>query len=147
MNSRRNLSRCLILLPLTALAFAGQPADKSTSEEVTVADRIRTAFYEVAPRSIAASMRKAVKELCAAREQKVGRLCSGRRLAYLREVLVNGYKTMDGYVCDAEVISPSIKYYVGDMIGPDMPCLHVWYDDDLKKHTVDATDESEPQEP
>jgi hypothetical protein len=91
-------------------------ADAQASQEVEVADELRTAFYEHAPRSLEDAMSKAVASRCSADGESVGWLCSGRRLAYFRSVYVNGAKGRHGLVCENNGTA-ALKYFGMDLVA------------------------------
>jgi hypothetical protein len=154
MYPRRSLLCGLIFSwSLTAIAAAGESSATPDVEQVVLADLIRIAFYEVAPRSVAASMRKAAKQACRAHGQrkaserdpgdvaKAAWLCSGSPLVFLRAVNVMGYKLQMGYVCDAAAfLSAGMKFYMSDLFTDDAPCVSISYDGETKKHSLDLND-------
>jgi hypothetical protein len=135
-------------LAFAPLAMGGQE-DGVSDEEVIVADevRVRTAFYEVAPTYVAASMGTAVRRECAAKSasqeavlsqprfKAVAQwLCSGGPLYFVRSVSPQGAEGEDGYVCKGEA---EWKYYPADMFVDNEECTVVWYDTEHKKHTLE----------
>ena len=160
MRPSRLLSCGLILWQVAAVAAAGEePSSKSGLEDIVLADQIRIAFYEVAPRSVGASMRRAVEEVCARHEpaeasgdtrtesSKAVWLCSGKSLGFLRAVVVTGSKMTVGYVCDAEFVDSGVRYYTVDMFTDDTACVSVSYSYDLKKHFIDDSDLAGTRQP
>ena len=75
------------------------------SEEIVIADEIRTAFYEHAPRDLVAEMSKAVTAWCSSEHSAPGFdavswLCRGGSLTYYRNVYISGERGPHGLVCD-----------------------------------------------
>ena len=149
MNAARLLTALTVLVvPVTAL---GDDKEAQTPElgEVIVADRIRGAFYEDAPRSVARSMKKAVSVACADAKENppkdkdgnpidIAPLCDGRPIRYLREVLISGEKLEEGYICLAEDFE-RFKYFPIDMPA-ESGCVNVSYDYESKTHSISIED-------
>jgi hypothetical protein len=97
-----------------------------------LADKIRTAFYVAAPASIAKAMRLSIERICsssaAMRDDSPGLLCRSTRRYYYREVLITGYKGMDGYICARDLAGRGVKYVVSDMIPDDESCVFTRFD-------------------
>ena len=90
------------------------------SSEVVIADEIRTAYYERAPKSLRDSMSRAVKSLCSSTKEIEGAnvskwLCQNNKLNYFRSVYVNGNKGAHGLVCE-ENSSDFFKYFGVDLV-------------------------------
>jgi hypothetical protein len=86
------------------------------SGEIVIADELRTAFYEHAPRSLATEMSKAVVSWCSSdrsgpRADAVSWLCRGEKLVYFRSVYINGEKAPHGLVCENNGTS-TLRYFV-----------------------------------
>jgi hypothetical protein len=135
-------------LVLTALAVAtGVVAAEGKLEEVAVADaRMRAAFLEDAPADAAKSMKAVLADECERiREEPpkteagtpidVTWLCGDKSLRYLREVLLDGTKVEDGYICDAKGLEEA-KFLPLDMIE-HQHCVWVSYDYGAKQHDLD----------
>jgi len=123
------MSRFAKVLGVFALGFCELTvggASENDAAEVVIADELRTAFYEHAPRALATLMSKAVISWCAKFSQNVattseanddlGWLCRGQRLAYFRSVYVNGEKGRHGLVCEANGTT-SLKYFGIDLVA------------------------------
>lgn len=123
------LKTALMILAFSTVAVAD-------SDEITLVHELRRAFYEPAPKRLAASMRDAVKATCAAPEVP-GWLCSGQPLRFVRGVYVTGTKQQKGYVCLEENIG-GLKFFAPDMIEAD--CINVCYDQESKRHFIDPVD-------
>ena len=135
----------LQLLVLTALATAGV---SFAAEPVAVdaADKVRPAFLEDAPATVAKSMQRVLADECdRVREDPPKRengdaididwLCGDKPLRFLREVLVNGVKIDDGYICDAHQLE-SIKFVPLDLIEHHA-CVWVSIDNQSESHDLD----------
>lgn len=118
---------------LLAAAAAGTVASQPTQGDapIELVERVRVAFYERAPRDVAASMRAAVQRECAARKrrdtassiqrpgapEKAGGndeeasgaqsiwICDGSLLNFLRGVDVLGSVQQTGFVCNENGIA------------------------------------------
>lgn len=129
----RNKSAAIVLL-LASLGIAGESV---AEEEVIVADVIRAAFYESAPRSIVAPMRSAVAMACAERSATEGWLCGGQPLRFLRAVLVDGTRSPNGsYVCRGSD-EDNVKFFTAEMVEDCAP-LTFYYDS--KQYSLDLDD-------
>lgn len=123
----------------------GAAAQSTSREEIVLADPVRAAYYEAAPRAVAASMRRAALHSCASRAGAVSRsgdiyrwLCDGTHLAFLREVDVLGNKLKIGFVCQHEWAN--LKYYVDEQIAlavEEARCVTVWFNVDANSHFLD----------
>ena len=66
------IARTLAFIVLVAGVFCANDARTQSSEEIVIADELRTAFYEHAPRSLAAAMSKAVVAWCSSERSAPG---------------------------------------------------------------------------
>jgi hypothetical protein len=140
---------------MTHAAFAAPGAKPpSPSDEIIVADRIRTAFYERAPRSVRDDMRRALVAACEAGKKDpptdyegnpvdIERICNGQPLAFLREVIVTGPKLREGWVCVDEDLE-RFRYILLDMIRSGT-CVKANYDYDTRRITVDLAWRPDPE--
>ena len=137
---------------LIASCFDDTEAAADATDEIVLADPVRAAFYEVAPRKIAASMRRAVDRSCATRlaargAKAVGThrwLCGGTKLSFLREVDVLGNRLKIGFVCQHEWAS--LAYYVDELIAgaiEDGVCVTIWFNSEANAHFLDFGDDDE----
>jgi len=127
---RALLKTALMFLAFSAVAIAD-------SEEVIVACSVQIAFYEVAPKRMANSMRKAVMSACAEAQLQVG-LCSGEPLRFVRAVGPGGDRGVAGFACREETVG-DFKYFSQEMIqGAD--CVSVSYSFEPKQHFVARSD-------
>jgi hypothetical protein len=135
-------------LVLTALAIAANAfAVEIKLEDVAVADeRMRAAFLEDAPAEASKSMKAVLADECErVREEPlqteagepidVSWLCGGKPLRYLHEVLLDGTKVDDGYICDSTGLEDA-KFLPLDMIEHQR-CVWVSYDFGAKVHDLD----------
>jgi hypothetical protein len=143
------LSRGARLCAIAALATATAYADGVNSNELTevvVADEIRTAFYEQAPRTLAAAMYKAVSSWCStadrhriadaggANAETVGWLCGSQKLHYFRSVYITGEKGSHGLTCENKY-----KYMGVDMVNESIEhgsCVPAELDSDEKTYQL-----------
>ena len=96
-----------------------------SSQEIVLAHELRTAFYELAPRSLSAAMSEAVASWCSAAAEEPSRddsepepsswLCLGQERSYFRSVYINGKKGRHGLVCENHYAS-SFKYFGMDLV-------------------------------
>jgi hypothetical protein len=132
-------------LVLTALAIAGATFAADPEDPVAV-DRIRAAFLEDAPATVAKSMQQVLADECErVREDPPKRdsgepididwLCGGKPLRFLREVLVNGVRIDDGYICDARKLE-AIHFVPLDLIEHQR-CVWVSVDNQSESHDLD----------
>jgi hypothetical protein len=115
---------------------SAKPAEDAQSNEIVLIEQVRTAYYEAAPRRLAASMRRAVATECAAPESAAGSdsvaqvrrwLCDGAGDTYLRAVDVLGTKSWTGFVCEGA--GAHLRYYVDDIISymaQEGSCVPIW---------------------
>jgi hypothetical protein len=144
---RRYIRRFGVALLVAGFFVGVSRADskqKPAADEVIVADRIATAFYEKAPRSVRRAMERALNEGCAAARKDPPKDSKGRRipfemicdarppLRFLREVLVTGARLREGRICSAELVG-DYQYYPAEMLG-DTACLMV--DEDYATKTL-----------
>jgi hypothetical protein len=106
---------CVIAL-LVGSPSGADETDGKSSVEIVVADELRSAFYEHAPRSLASAMRKAVVSWCSSNRDEshadaVNWLCQGGELAYFRSVYPTGAKGGHGLVCEDN--SPYTPKFIG----------------------------------
>jgi hypothetical protein len=104
-----------------ASAIYANDSDGSELPDISIADEVRTAYYEHAPRRLAAAMSKAVDSWCSAARQmsKPGAsswLCRKQKLAYFRSVYVTGTKGGHGLVCEGNGTS-TLKYFGVDLVN------------------------------
>lgn len=141
--------RCLTVCLLAALGIThSRRAHAEEEAEVIVADRLRTAFYEQAPRNLRRLMEKAVAQSC--EELRSGKkklradvkpgefwICGAGPRLYFREVLINGYHDKMGVVCPESF--GSWKYVPPEEINPpddSAPCVVALYDDDSRSYSL-----------
>src|SRR5262245_25727175 len=108
------IARSCAATVLLASPLCAGDAHAQSSEEIVIADELRTAFYEHAPRSLATQMSKAVVAWCSSdrsgtRAVAVGWLCRGEKLVYFRSVYLNGEKGPHGLVCESNGTS-ALRY-------------------------------------
>jgi hypothetical protein len=151
---------------LLAVAAAGTAASQPTQGDapIELVERVRVAFYERAPRDVAASMRAAVQRECAARKrrdtassiQKPGApekaggddeeasgaqsiwICDGSLLNFLRGVDVLGNVQQTGFVCNENGIARNMRFFLQDMLMDNRDCVFVFFDAKAKKHVLDG---------
>jgi hypothetical protein len=121
-----------------AVALAATPASPD--------EKVRTAFFENAPMDVEESMRKVLVDECElAREEPVKTesgepidatwLCGKNPLRFLREVLVDGTRIDDGYICAAKGLE-DVVYFPLDLIEQHA-CVWVSFDGGSKGHDLD----------
>lgn len=117
-----------------AVSAHAQPA----ASEIVFYSLPRTAFYELAPRAMASSMRNAVKQQClrpTRSENASSWYCSDVSLRFFREVSVRGERRKTGLACHPDTVTPNLRYYTEDMfLGDDVRCIFVAYDVKTKRH-------------
>lgn len=135
-----------LVLPALAIAM-GCYAAEGKPEDVVVADeRMRAAFLEDAPAEASKSMKAVLTDECerireeplqteAGEAIDVTWLCGGSSLRYLREVLLDGTKVDDGYICDSTGLEAA-KFLPLDMIEHQR-CVWVSFDFGAKVHDLD----------
>lgn len=137
-------------LVLTALAIAGasfaaDPPSNAPADPIA-AERIRAAFLEDAPATVAKSMQQVLTDECErVRDEPPKRdsgepidvdwLCGGKPLRFLREVLINGVRIDDGYICDARNLE-DIRFVPLDLIEHHR-CVWVSVDSQSESHDLD----------
>ena len=129
-------SRARALAVALAVSISPSALSNPPEEEVIIAHEVRIAFYEIAPASIAESMRVAVTLACANLPTD-GWLCSGRPLVFLRAVYVTGDKKLAGVVCPGND-SEAIEFYAPDMI--EGGCVTASYNGEANQHSIDPRD-------
>jgi hypothetical protein len=131
----------LVALVIIRSASANEAdASNSGTEEIVIADEVRTAFYEHAPRSLAAAMSRAVDSWCSsanripdgheAKAETVSWLCGRQQLSYFRNVYVIGTMGSDGLVCENNGTS-TLKYFGTDLVDEvvaDGSCVPAEFD-------------------
>ncbi|MCP5146349.1 MAG: hypothetical protein H6978_16180 [Gammaproteobacteria bacterium] len=95
-------------------------AEAARGQDVVIADELRTAYFERAPRGLARSMSKAVSEWCSTdsggpEAEAVGWLCQHTKAMYFRSVYINGERGFHGLVCRT-MDSPRFKYVGMDVV-------------------------------
>jgi hypothetical protein len=143
----RSALKVAMLAGMAAAAGADPP---DVGDEVFVADRVRTAFFERAPPALRRKMRRAFSAACEAARREplkdddgntlaVEPFCKATRLDFWREVLVTGPRLEEGWICaDPEGNNARFKYVVEDILD-DEPCVRVIYDYAGRQMTVDLT--------
>jgi hypothetical protein len=118
---------CAIAVFASGSAYANE-VSPNRGEEIIIADEVRTAFYEQAPRSLAGGMSKAVGSWCSTADRRrvagsgkanaetVGWLCGRDNLRYFRNVYVTGTKGPHGLVCESNGTS-SLRYFGVDLVN------------------------------
>ena len=114
------------------------------ADAIVLVEPVRIAFYEAAPRAMAASMRRAVGQRCGT-EQQTGQpsrpeawYCgTGLRLRFLRAVNVLGDRYKTGLACDEQSLTPNLTFYAEDMFDEGTRCIFVAYDVKAKRHQID----------
>jgi len=144
-----------IALVVAASVGVAHPAEQKPGgnvelTEVVIADRYRTAFYEIAPRSVAKSMKMAVDHVCAERqrrnlskslmpsyESETDWLCNQSKLRFYRDVDISGYKWPRGFVCSEEAIGEDLKYLIDAIAENNLTsCVEVRYDSNSESHEL-----------
>jgi hypothetical protein len=153
-----------VLLAATAAgAVASQPTRGDASIEFI--EPVRVAFYERAPRDVAASMRAAVVRECAARRRRDGPhddhkprvpenagdddeeaprgaqsiwICDGSLLDFLRGVDVLGNLQQTGFVCNQNGVARNMRFFLQDMLMNNRYCVFVFFDAKANKHFLDG---------
>jgi hypothetical protein len=136
------------LLVLSAFAFATAclAAEKKADEVPAGEERTRAAFLEDAPDEAVKSMKAVLVDECdrvreepprseAGKDVDFTWLCGGKSLRYLREVLLDGTKVDDGYICDAAGLEKA-KFLPLDMIEHQR-CVWVSFDYVAGQHDLD----------
>jgi hypothetical protein len=121
-------------------------------DSIVIADELRTAFYEHAPRSLAAAMSKAVESWCsaaksaspgnAAKPEAASWLCQGQELSYFRSVYINGEKGRHGLVCENSGTS-TLKYFGIDLVADvvaDGSCVPAEFDGAAYRLNLESVD-------
>jgi hypothetical protein len=103
-----------VLTVFVASLFCARES-QARSEPIVIADELRTAFYEHAPRALATEMSKAVVSWCSSDRGKpkvdvASWLCRGEKLTYFRSVYVSGGKGPHGLVCESSGISTLVFF-------------------------------------
>src|SRR5689334_3238124 len=114
-------TRIAMFTGFMASAMCADPCAGAELSDIVIADEVRTAYYEHAPRSLAAAMSKAVDSWCsvAGKSSKSGAsswLCHGNNPVYFRSVYVTGSKGPHGLVCENNGTS-ALKYFGMDLVG------------------------------
>jgi hypothetical protein len=123
----------LILGAVAASSAAPEESLSSVSDQFSV-DEVVVAYYEVAPRSMSASMRLAVERECAtANMEEYPWLCGRGPLYFVRGVDQWGRKRNTGFVCKG---AAGRKYFPVNAFGEHSDCLPVRYDSESKAHYV-----------
>jgi hypothetical protein len=157
------IARISVLLAAAAVGtVSSQPTQGDAPIELL--ERVRVAFYERAPRDVAASMRAALQRECAARKrrhttrgnQKPGTpdnadgdgeeasgahsiwICDGSLLNFLRGVDVLGNVQQTGFVCNENGITRNMRFFLQDMLIDNRDCVFVFFDAKAKKHFLDG---------
>jgi len=129
-----------IVVGFIALAAGEQALSQNDLNDVVVADKIRTAFYVRAQRTIARAMRRGVANYCGTHASAdlidAAWLCHSSQLQFLRGILVTGYKDNDGFVCRAEFLGPTIRYIVPDIVIDNLHCAVALYDANSKSYEI-----------
>jgi hypothetical protein len=123
---------------LSGAAIAAAPASPE--------ERVRTAFFENAPIDVETSMRRVLADECElVREEPLKTesgepidaswLCGKNPLRFLREVLVDGTRIDDGYICAGKGLEDFV-YFPLDLIEQHA-CVWVSFDGGSKGHDLD----------
>jgi hypothetical protein len=139
----------LVLAALLAgVAIAAEPEDPG--DEIVIADRVRTAFYERAPGAVRRKMQRALSVACAAARREplkdadgrpldVEPFCNETKFHFWREVIVTGPRLEEGWICaDPKGDYDRFRYLTPDMLE-DEPCVMATYDYTEERITVDLT--------
>jgi hypothetical protein len=115
------IARSFPVTLLVAGLFCADDARAQGSEEIVIADELRTAFYEHAPRALSTAMSKAVVAWCSSERRApeadaVSWLCGGTNLVYFRSVYINGERGSHGLVCQ-DLDAPTFKYLGMDLVA------------------------------
>ena len=129
------VARICVIAVLVVSPVSADDTDTQSSQEIVIADELRTAFYEHAPRSLATTMSKAVVSWCSSYRNEseadlVSWLCRGDKLVYFRSVYVNGAKGRHGLVCENNGTS-TLKYFGMDLVADvvaDGSCVQAEFD-------------------
>jgi hypothetical protein len=114
---RQGVNRLANLCAIAASVSVGfsayaKEAGSNDLDEVTLADELRTAFYEQAPPSLTAMMFKSVGAWCVTADRRriedsgganaetVSWLCGRNKLRYYRSVYITGSKGTHGLICE-----------------------------------------------
>lgn len=129
-----------VLISMAGVASADPPTH---TQEITLADPVRVAFYEAAPAALSAAMRRARDVACkdfrgSSTQTTASWLCDGTPLRYLRAVNVLGTKYVTGFVCRSGDVTPNLRYYTADMFEDGAACLPVSYSDKTKRNVVEV---------
>jgi hypothetical protein len=139
----------LATLAVLSSVRTAQPAPTDT-QEVIIADEVKIAFYEAAPRSLLESMQRAKDETCEAfgrsstpsksetQQPLVTWLCDGTPLRYFRAVNLLGSKYRSGLVCRMDSVTPNLRYYTVDMFSNNAGCLGVSYIEETKRNEIEV---------
>ena len=139
------------VLLISIVALSAQPhfslavAQDRGSTDSIVLDPVLIAFYEIAPRKLAASMTRAVVAECARDDESIDPrivkvrqwLCDGSDDTFLRSVDGQGRGMMMGYVCEGVWDS---KYYATTVLmnaEKNAECVALSYSGDKKIHMLE----------
>jgi hypothetical protein len=129
------LARYFRIAVLCGSAIAAESAHAHARQVLVMPGGLRTAFYEHAPRSLAAAMSKAVASWCSSGRGEphaaaISWICQAQKPVYFRGVDIDGFKSRDGMVCENEGNS-DLKYlgmdYVAEQVS-DRICMPVEFD-------------------
>lgn len=156
----------LLLLASTSLA-AGVPEENEVIGVVTLAHELPTAFFEPAPRSVRRAMESVLAAYCAGPKYSLvlrspthsdagellldpapSWLCSDSKVAFVRAVHFNGYKSQSGAVCATR--TRGTVYYPVEWVRDPVICVPIGYDGREKAHYIGrwprwAIDDGEPE--
>jgi hypothetical protein len=127
-----------LALSLAGVTRAAEPPAQPELEDVAVANRIKTAFLEDAPSAITKSMRVVLAEECERiRGEPIDAawLCDSKHLRFLREVLINGMRIEEGFVCDSKDLEKILYLPPADV--EHYRCVWLSFDYDTKTHDLD----------
>jgi hypothetical protein len=127
---------------LSASSIGAEVEPAQSTQSYKIAEGLRTAFYEHAPRSLATAMSKAVVSWCASdrnepRADAVSWVCQAQRLVYFRSVLLDGAKGRHGLVCEDDETS---KYLGMDLVAEQVSagvCVPAEFDGSLYKLLIE----------
>jgi hypothetical protein len=129
------IARTCAIIVLVANPLWADDAHAQLPKEIEITHELRTAFYEHAPRALAAAMSKVVVSWCSSDRSEpdsdaVRWLCRGQELVYFRNVYVNGVKGSHGLVCENNGTS-ALKYFGVDLaadVATDGSCVRAKFD-------------------
>ena len=127
------MKRQILIIPLLAHAIASG----AENDQIIVGDELRTAFYEVAPKNLKASMRNAVDDACAQHGARFW-FCRSEPLSFLRGIYVSGFQQKKGYVCPSLGMEDWTFFPPDIAEAEDSTCVRISYDEESNRHYIDS---------